>query len=203
MAQEQTAPVVFEVEYPESLSRLHLLLKTFLGWLYAGIPHGIILYLYGPIVTVVSIFSFISILFTGKYPRGLFAITVGYTRWATRLSIYLSLMTDRYPPFSPEPEPDYPVVLEIEYPERLSRLHALLKFLLGWLYVGIPHGIILFLFGLLLSIALIVVFFAILFTGRYPRGLFDLAVGFNRWATRVDAYRLFLRDEYPPFSTRR
>ena len=202
MAQDQTVPVVFDVEYPESLSRLHLLLKTFLGWIYAGIPHGIILYVYGIVVSLLSLVAFIVILVKGTYPRSLFDIAVGYYRWEARLSAYLGLMTDKYPPFSNDEEPGYPVMLHIEYPESLSRLHAVLKFFLGWLYAGIPHVLILMLFGLFLGIAGIFVWFAILFTGRYPRGLFDLAVGYNRWATRLSAYLNFMRDEYPPFSTR-
>ncbi len=94
------------------------------------------------------------------------------------------------------------MVFDVEYPESLSRLHLLLKTFLGWIYAGIPHILILTLFGILLFVAGIFVWFAILFTGRCPRGLFDLAVGYNRWATRLSAYLNFMRDEYPPFSTR-
>lgn len=202
MAQEQTAPVIFDIEYPESLSRLHLLLKTFLGWLYAGIPHGIILYVYAIVVSLLGLVAFIVILIKGSYPRSLFDIAVGYFRWNARLNAYLELMTDKYPPFSNDEEPGYPVMLHIEYPERLSRLHAVLKFFLGWLYAGIPHILVLTLFGLFLSIAGIFVWFAILFTGRYPRGLFNLAIGYNLWGTRLSAYLSLMRDEYPPFSTR-
>ena len=202
MAQEQPAPVVFDVEYPESLSRLHLLLKTFLGWLYAGIPHGIILYVYGIIVSLVSLVAFVVILIKGNYPRSLFDIVVGYYRWEARLNAYMGFMTDKYPPFSPDEVPDNPVRLHVEYPERLSKGHALLKFFLGWIYAGIPHGLILLLYALLLWLLGIVVWFAILFTGRYPRGIFNLAVGYTRWSTRVSAYMGLMRDEYPPFNGR-
>ena len=202
MAQELPAPVVFEVEYPESLSRLHLLLKTFLGWIYAGIPHGIILYFYSVAVSLVGLVAFVVILVKGSFPRSLFDITVGYLRWEARLNAYLFYMTDKYPPFSPDDAPDNPVRLYVEYAEQLSRPHAVLKFFLGWLYAGIPHLLILTLFGIVLIVVGIFAWFAILFTGRYPRGLFDLAVGYNRWSTRLQAYLGFMRDEYPPFSTR-
>lgn len=94
----------------------------------------------------------------------------------------------------------YPVTLAIEYPEKLSRGLALLKLLFGWLYVGIPHGIILWLYGLASGIVTIIAFFAILFTGKYPKSMFDFVVSYTRWSLNVSAYLGFLRDEYPPFS---
>ncbi len=146
--------------------------------------------------------AFVVILIKGTYPRSLFDIVVGYYRWEARLNAYIGFMTDKYPPFSPDEVPDNPVRLHVEYPERLSKGHALLKFFLGWIYAGIPHGLILLLYALLLWLLGIVVWFAILFTGRYPRGIFNLAVGYTRWSTRVSAYMGLMRDEYPPFSTR-
>ena len=93
-----------------------------------------------------------------------------------------------------------PVKVVVEYPERLSRGKALLKVLLGWLYVGIPHGIALWLYGILVSVVVFFAFWAILFTGRFPRGMFDFVVKYIRWQTRVMVYLYLLRDEYPPFS---
>jgi hypothetical protein len=95
--------MVFEIEYPGSLSRRHLLLKVFFGWLYVGLTHGIILYLYGIAVGIVIFFAFFAILFTGKFPRGMFDFVVGYQRWVTRVTMYLSLMTDKFPPFRSSP----------------------------------------------------------------------------------------------------
>jgi hypothetical protein len=97
-----TYPVTFDVDYPEKLSRGWLLLKVFFGWLYAGIPHWIVLYFLGIAVSVVIFISFWIILFTGKFPRGLFDFVVGYIRWQTRVTVYLSLLRDEYPPFSIE-----------------------------------------------------------------------------------------------------
>lgn len=95
---------------------------------------------------------------------------------------------------------DHPVTLTVEYPERLSRGWLLLKVFFGWLYVGIPHGIILGLYGIAVAIVTFIAFWAILFTGKYPKGMFNFVVGYMRWSLRVEAYLVLLRDEYPPFS---
>ena len=95
---------------------------------------------------------------------------------------------------------DYPVTLTVEYPEKLSRGWLLLKVFFGWLYVGIPHGIILMLYEIAVGVVLFISFWAILFTGKFPKGMFDFVVGFYRWGWRVSAYLSLLRDEYPPFS---
>jgi hypothetical protein len=95
------SPVKFTVDYPEKLSRGTLLLKTFFGWLYVGIPHGICLALYGIAVFIVLIISWFAILFTAKYPKGLFNFVSGYLRWQMRVNAYwMYLLTDKYPPFS-------------------------------------------------------------------------------------------------------
>lgn len=206
MAQNDTAaPIVVTVEHPESLSRLHLLLKSFFGFIYVGIPHGIILYVLGIVAWLLSLVAFVVILFTGRYPKPLFDLVVAYYRWTLRVAAYAgpflgNFMVDKYPPFSFEEEPDDPVILRVEYPESLSRLHALLKFFLGWLYVGIPHGIILFIYLILLVVALFFTWFIVLFTGRFPMSIFGFAEGYMRWNTRVNLYLAFARDEYPKFS---
>jgi hypothetical protein len=94
----------------------------------------------------------------------------------------------------------YPMTYRVDYPEKLSRGTLLLKVFFGWLYVGIPHGICLWLYGIAAAVMMFVAFFAILFTGKYPKGLFDFVVGYARWGARVGAYMTFMRDEYPPFS---
>ena len=94
----------------------------------------------------------------------------------------------------------YPVTFQVEYPERLSRGLVVLKGLFGWLYVGIPHGIILWFYGIAAAVVIFIAWWAILFTARYPRGMFDFVVGYARWTNNVSAYLYFMRDEYPPFS---
>ena len=202
MAEGSAAPVTFETEYPERLSRGWLLAKTFLGVFYVGIPHGIILWLLGIVALLVGVVAFFAILFTGRYPRGLFNFVVGYNRWSARVNAYMGLMVDNYPPFSLGTVPSNPVTLDIEYPEKLSRGLVLLKLLFGWLYVIIPHGIALLIYGIGAIVATIIAWFAILFTGRFPRGMFTFIEGYMRWELRVNAYMSFLRDEYPPFHGR-
>ena len=121
MAGEPSAPIVVSVQRPENLSRLHLLLKTFFGFIYVGIPHGIILYALGIAAWVVSLAAFVVILFTGRYPKSLFDFVVAYQRWNLRVMAYAgpfmgNFMVDKYPPFSFDEEPDDPVILRVEYP---------------------------------------------------------------------------------------
>jgi hypothetical protein len=92
---------------------------------------------------------------------------------------------------------DYTVV----YPEKLSRGLVILKALFGSIYVGIPHGIVLFFYGIAVSVVTFIAFWAILFTGKYPRGMYDFVVGYMRWSMRVTTYLSLLRDEYPPFTS--
>ena len=94
----------------------------------------------------------------------------------------------------------YPVILHVEYPEELSRGWVVMKALLGWAYVGIPHGIILWLYGIAASIVTFIAFWVILFTKKYPRGMFDFVLNYMRWSMNVYVYLSFMRDEYPPFS---
>ncbi len=199
MADAGPAQVGLGVEYSDRLSRLMLLLKAFLGWLYVAIPHGVILGILSLVALVLHVVAFVIVLFTGKYPRGIFDIMLGYQAWNARVNAYLNLMTDKYPPFALS-APDYPVYVHIEYPEEVSRGTAALRFFLGWLYVGIPHGIALMVLGIIALVAIVIAWFAILFTGQYPRALFDFVEGTMRWGLRVNAYLYLLNDKYPPFS---
>jgi len=155
---------------------------------------------------VVSVVAFFAILFTERYPRGLFDFNVGVLRWTWRVAFYSysALGTDRYPPFTLKPIPDYPARLEVAYPERLSRGLVLVK----WWLLAIPHYIVVAFFeggfghfwgpGL---IGVLVLFAAVvlLFKQHYPRDMFDLVMAMNRWTFRVVAYAALMRDEYPPF----
>jgi hypothetical protein len=94
----------------------------------------------------------------------------------------------------------FPADVTIEYPEKLSRGVAVLKLLLGWAYVGIPHGIVLALYEIAVAVVVFISFWVVLFTGKYPRGMFDFVQGYMRWSLRVSAYLYFMRDEYPPFT---
>lgn len=173
-----------------------------LKWLLA-IPHYFVLFFLYIAAAVVWIIAFFAILFTGKYPRGLFDFTVGVLRWSWRVGFYAyqALGTDKYPPFSLDPDPNYPADLEIAYPEKLSQGLVLVK----WWLLAIPHYIIVAIFqggnnyiglvGILVIISAIV----LLFTGKYPGEIFKLIIGMNRWTYRTYSYVALLTDEYPPF----
>ncbi len=94
----------------------------------------------------------------------------------------------------------YPAQLSIEAPEKLSRAHLILRTLFGFIYIGIPHGICLVLYAIAVVFAFIIAWFAVLFTAKYPPGLFKFVEGYYRWQWRVNAYTWFMTDKYPPFS---
>jgi hypothetical protein len=184
-------PVRFDVEYPERLSRW----KIFVKWLLA-IPHFIVVYLLQIVNSLMVFIAFFAILFTRKWPRGMFDFSVQIQRWTANVLAYsLLLLRDEYPPFSGD-SGEYPLVLEVEYREDLSRWMIFVKWLLA-----LPHVIILSFLSIAAFFVVVIAWFAILFTGRYPRGMFDFVVGTYRWLARVSAYSSWLMtDRYPPFS---
>jgi hypothetical protein len=120
-------------------------------------------------------------------------------RWSWRVGFYCvaAMGTDKYPPFSLDPDPNYPADLDVQYAERLSRWKVLVKWFLAiphWIIVGIFTGGRSGLIGLLALVSVII----LLFTGKYPAELFKIIIGMNRWTYRVFAY-VMMRDEYPPF----
>lgn len=182
-------PLRFDVEYPEKLNRWLIFVK----WLLA-IPHFIIVYLLGIAFLFTTLIAFFAILFTKKYPESLFKFGVGVQRWSENVIAYVLLMRDEYPPFSFDAG-EYPVAFDADYPEDLNRWLPLIKWLLV-LPVAIVGAVILYAAYLTTFVA----WFAILFTAKYPRGLFDFAVGALRWNARVSAYSNLWTDQYPPFS---
>jgi hypothetical protein len=202
-------PVTVSARLDEPLSRWLWIVK----WVLL-IPHVFVLAFLWAAFVLVTLVALVAIVITGRYPRGLFDFNVGVLRWSWRVGFYGSsaFATDRYPPFSLRPDPTYPAELEIPYPERLSRWQALLK---PWL-LALPHyAALAALVGAwnvtwtwgsfavtppgLLGVLLIVAVVLLAVRGRYPRDLFSLIVGINRWALRVAVYAALMRDEYPPF----
>ena len=205
-------PVALTGTLDPGLSRWMWLVKWFLA-----IPHFIVLMFLWAAFAILTIIAFFAILFTTRYPKSIFDFNVGVLRWSWRVSYYAFtvLGTDAYPPFTLS-RTDYPADFDVAYPEHLSRGLVLVK----WWLLAIPHYLIVGLFttGLVWWVAEasddvwllqvgtgligLLVFFAIvalLFTGRYPQGIFDLVMGLNRWVYRVSAYASLMRDEYPPF----
>ncbi len=169
-------------------------------WLLA-IPHYFILGILTAVSLFLTLIAFFGILFTGKYPKGIFDFNVGVIRWTWRAGFYSysALGTDKYPPFSLASDPDYPADFSVDYPEKLSRGLIFIKWLLA-----VPHLIIVGIFNGWRSLGLITVMavlngIIILFSGSFIGELFYLLVGMNRWTYRVMAYVLLMRDEYPPF----
>jgi Domain of unknown function (DUF4389) len=214
MAMETTSshyPLQLSGELAPQLSRGLWLVK----WLLA-VPHYVVLFFLGVAFISVSAVAFFAILFTGRYPRTLFDFNAGVLRWTWRVGYYSysALGTDRYPPFTLKDVPDYPARLQVEYPQSLSRGLALVK----WWLLAIPQYLVVMVFagggwsvwsgigsGWLWSsgglIGLLVLFagVSLLFTGRYPRSLYDFVMGMNRWVFRVGAYASLMTDTYPPF----
>lgn len=178
------------------------------------IPHIVVLVFLWIASTLLTIGAGVAILFTGRYPRAIFDFNVGVMRWTWRVSYYgiSAFGTDRYPPFSLQPDPAYPADFTVDYPEHLSRGLVLVK----WWLLALPHYLIVGVFsggfgigwtgswrlasggGLIGLLALV----AIIVTAakrEYPQSLFDFIMAMNRWCFRVLAYAALMRDEYPPF----
>lgn len=148
----------------------------------------------GGIAAGLSAATLLMILFRRRYPRWWFDFALEFNRFAARVMAYGVLLTDRYPSTVDQQA----VRLDIDYPDAERNLNRWLP-LVKWLLV-IPHIVVLAFLGVGALFAVIVAWFAILFTGRYPRGLFDYVVGVGRWALRVSAYStLLVTDRYPPF----
>jgi hypothetical protein len=201
-------PVQVTGHLDDHLSRWLWLVK----WLLV-LPHLLVLMVLWLGFAVLTAAAFVAILVTGRYPRPVFDVNVGVLRWTWRVAYYAygALGTDRYPPFTLADRPDYPARFEVVYPEHLSRRLVLVQ----WWLLAIPHYLVVGLFvgggAWVLSrtetgagpglVGLLVLFAGVvlLVRGQYPRSLFDLVLGLNRWALRVAAYAGLMTDRYPPF----
>ena len=188
MADDVVYPARIAIDYPDrDLDRLSTGLRLF----YA-IPIAIVLQLLGNILAAPVA---LMIIFRQKYPRWLFDFNLELTRFTTRVASYLALMSDQYPSTDEEQS----VHLEVDYPDVERDLNRWLP-IVKWI-LAIPHYIVLIVLGIASIVVVIVAWFAVLFTGRYPRSIFNFVEGVFRWALRVEAYAVLLvTDRYPPFS---
>jgi hypothetical protein len=216
MTSVTAGPVRLRARLDTPLSRWLWLVK----WLLV-LPHAVVLALLWVAFGVLSVVAFVAILITGRYPYGIFSFNLGVLRWTWRVAYYTygALGTDRYPPFTLGEAPDYPATLDVAYPAHLSRGLVLVK----WWLLALPHYLVLEFFlgggsyaayraadtppsgggwpldGGLIGLLALIAGVALLFTGRYPRGVFDLLLGMHRWVLRVAAYAALMTDAYPPF----
>ncbi|MGW7685091.1 DUF4389 domain-containing protein [Kribbella sp. NPDC054772] len=182
------------------------------------LPHYVVLLFLWIGFMIGSVVAFFAILITGRYPRAIFNYNVGVLRWSWRVTYYAygALGTDQYPPFTLAEVEDYPAHLAVDYPARLSRGLVLVK----WWLLAIPHYIIVGIFvgggawaanrtdnwqwnisngGGLVGVLVLIAAVILAVTGAYPRPLYDVILGLNRWVLRVAGYAALMTDVYPPF----
>ncbi len=178
-------PITFDVDYPEAgRNRLTALFRLILA-----IPIAVVLGAIEYAILIVP--TLLMVLFRRKYPRWWFDFNVEYLRFNARVEAYLLLLRDEYPSTDEEQS----VHLNVEYPSNLNRFLPLIKWLLA-----IPHYIALMVLCLIAFVLTVVAWLLIIFTGSYPKGMYDFVVGVVRWSLRVEAYAVALvTDQYPPF----
>jgi len=170
-------------------------LTTFFRYLVA-IPWMIVAYLYGIVAQIAAVIAWFAIVFTGKYPEGVYNFNAGYLRMSSRTNSYLYLLTDEYPPFGGEEAPNYPVRIGVPPPlDAYSRLKTGLR-----LIIGIPVMLLAIVQGLILYVCALVAWFAILFTGKLGEGLFNPMRSAMAYLVRTSGYFLLITEDYPPFS---
>jgi hypothetical protein len=188
-------PVRLELEAPLEVARWRVIGNPIMA-----IPHIILLYVLGIVLSVVTFIAWWAILFTGNYPASMFDFSAGILRYQWRVGTFYAFMREPYPTFGIPSGPDDPggdpATFSIPRPEKLSRLLIFFK----WLLV-IPVELVLLVFAIGAYISLIIAFFAVLFTGKWPEGLRRYVIGVARLGFRLNAYTYLLTDSYPGFST--
>jgi hypothetical protein len=186
-----TYPVTFEADYVEQRSRL----TTFFRLLLA-IPHYIVLAFWGIGVFFAVVIAWFALLFTGRWPQGLYDFTAGFVRYSTRVSGYTWLLADPYPPFSGDDEPSYPVRLHVGPPlPEYNRLKVLLR-----IFYVIPAYLIVYVMNIVVELAGFAAWLVIVVTGKQPKGLQDVIGLCVSYTARAYALMLLITETYPPFT---
>jgi hypothetical protein len=184
-------PVIFEADYVEKRSRLTTFFRLILA-----IPHFILLYFYGLAAGIVVIVAWFVLLFTGRWPLGMYDFVGGFLRYSTRVYGYAWLLTDDYPPFSGDATTPYPVRLDIDAPKAdYSRLKVLFRIILA-----IPILIIAYAMQIVAEVGSFLAWFAIVILGRQPKGLQDMIVLGLSYQQRAHAYLALITEDWPPFT---
>jgi len=190
--------VFLHVEHQPEYSRGQLILRMLLGWLYIGLPHGICLFVLQIACGFCTLIAWFSILFTANQPEGLYHFINRTMQWKIRIVAVLMNLVDGFPAFGLGNKGDK-VDFMIERPPTFSRWKCLLR-LFAIVYLVVPHGVCLW-FRMLTSVVLVgIMFWVVLFTGKYPRVVHEFNVGTLRWALRVATYLSMMTDKYPLFS---
>jgi hypothetical protein len=195
-ATPQSYPVTFRFDLPEKVANW----RPLVHWLLV-IPHFVVIYVLRFVAQLLSVVSWFIILFTGSLPEGIANFQAMYLRYGLRMGTYLAFLREEYPPFSfatsaADPGDDPRVRVDV-VPALTGRNRLTVGFRI---ILAIPQLIVVALLGIAAFVVVIIGFFAVLFTGRWPAGLRDFLLGYGRWSGRVEAYTLLLTDQYPPFS---
>jgi hypothetical protein len=184
-------PVTLQVDQATGRNRLTVLLRYF-----TAIPVEIVAFFWAIGVAFAVFVAWFALLFTGRYPQGLYDFAAKGLRMFTRVNAYGYLLTDAYPPFGGDADDAYPVRVQIApAQERYSRLKVLFRYVMLW-----PVWIVLLFYGLGLFVVTFIAWFAILFTGSYPEGMFNFARNALAYMTRAQAFALLLTDRFPSIS---
>ncbi len=185
-------PVSYEADYAaEGRNRL----TTFFRYI-VTIPWAIVAAIYGFVAELATIVAWFAIVFTGSYPEGIYNFNAGFLRMISRVNGFQYLLTDEYPPFNGEDDPGYPVRVGVPPPlDEYNRMKTLFR-----LIIGIPVYLLAIVQALILGVCTLISWFAILFTGKHPEGLFEPMRGASAYTTRAAAYFLLMTEDYPPFS---
>jgi hypothetical protein len=187
------------ITHQESYSRGELLLRTIFGFIYIAIPHGFLLFFCFIWSAILAFITFWVVLFTGKFPEGIFNYQIKLMNWSLRFTATMYNLVDGYPAIGLGGTSDK-VSLDVPMPEKVNQGLVLVRALFGFIYVMIPHGFCLFFRMIWGSILMFLAWWVVLFTGNYPANWHAYQVGTLRWQTRINLYTGYFNDEYPPFN---